>query len=78
MGVSNGTYRQNNEGGLRMKWRKRLLEKIESLPEPKRAHALMELEVHDYCAASEHKHNCLIEDIPHPAMAVDSDGNWII
>lgn len=58
--------------------REKILEKLNALPEPQRSKALREFEVHEYCAANERKHNCLIEDIPHPDMAVDDNGNWIL
>ena len=61
-----------------MMWRDRILEKINALPEPGRTEALREFEVHEYCARNGKKHNCLIEDIPHPDMAIDVDGNWIL
>lgn len=61
-----------------MIYREKILEKLNALPEPQRTKALCAFEVHEYCIANERKHNCLIEDIPHPAMAVDGDGNWII
>jgi len=61
-----------------MSWRGQILEKINALPEPRRTKALQELEVHDYCVRHENKHNCLIADIPHPMMAVDEYGNWIV
>lgn len=61
-----------------MMWRERILKKLNALPEPKRTQALKEFEVHDYCSRKERNHNCLIEDIPHPAMAVNDDGEWIV
>jgi len=61
-----------------MNWRRKILEKIDALPEPQRKKALQELEIHDYCARNENKHNCLIADIPHPLMEVDEYGDWIM
>ena len=61
-----------------MTWRKRILKKLNALPEPKRTQALREFEAHDYCGRREKRHNCLIDDIPHPAMAVNDDDEWIL
>ena len=62
-----------------MKWRERILEKINALPEPQKTKALQDFEIHEYCTRKERRHNCLIEDVPHPVMAVDDEtGEWII
>ena len=55
-----------------------ILEKINALPEPKRSMALREFEIDEYYARNERKHNCLIEDIPHPDMALDENGEWVV
>jgi len=59
-----------------MTYRDRVLEKLNSLPEPQRGIALREFEVHEYCAANEKKHICMIEDIPHPLLKPGKVGGW--
>ena len=64
-----------------MSWRERIIQKINSLPEPQKTRAMQELEVHEYCGRNERKHNVLIADTPHPLMVLDGDrysrsGQW--
>ena len=55
-----------------------VLEKIMKLPEDKRRKALLALEVDEYCNRRFNDHTVLIRDIPHPAMALDHNGDWIL
>ena len=61
-----------------MSWRGRILDKLNSMPEPSRTQSLLEFEKHEYFSRNARKHNCLIEDVPHPAMKTDDDGNWVM
>ncbi len=58
--------------------REQILDKINALPDDRRKKALIEFEQHEYFARNEYKHTALIRDIPHPDMATNEDGSWII
>ncbi len=55
-----------------------ILDKINALPEEKRKKALLEFEQHEYFSRNEYKHTVMIRDIPHPDMALDANGDWIV
>jgi len=58
--------------------KERIIEKLNALPDGVREKALQEFELHEYTARNERKHTSMIRDIPHPEMAVDENGEWIL
>ena len=55
-----------------------ILEKLNALPDGAREKALREFEQHEYFSRNEYKHTAMIRDIPHPDMALDENGDWVL
>ena len=58
--------------------REKILSKLNALPEEERRRALIEFEKHEYFSRNEQKHTAMIRDIPHPDMALDENGEWVM
>ncbi len=54
------------------------MDKINALPDERRKKALIEFEQHEYFSRNEQRHTSMIRDIPHPDMALDENGEWIL
>ena len=51
-------------------------EKLMELPEQARESAIREYKIQEYFNRAASRHEVLLRDTPHPAMKLDSDGNW--